>query len=249
MSLGKKVIDSYFARDLFKDAWASFFLFLTLTFLIVEYFGWQGPFHQLFGQSEFYRALSRADRNLYAQIWTTSSFLLFFLILPGVYLKKFQMRESYEWMLGLGTLRQSYWAYLLAYVLMFIPLILAASSPSFNRFYPLYRPESYSQWIFFELIYLPQFLAVEFFFRGPLLSFAHKRLGSSALFLMSFPYALIHIHKPFPEAVGSIVAGVVLAHMALKGRSIWGGVALHMLVALTMDSASLYFSGTLRSFH
>lgn len=244
-----RVLAAFLPAGLFKDRWSLFFLLLTLTFLVIEYFGWQGPFHRLLGGSEFYVGLSRMDRNLYAQIWTTTSFLIFLVLLPSLVIKLFFEKDSFKWMLGRGELASSFWAYALAYALMFIPLIVAAKSPAFHRFYPLYRPGSYAEWAIFELIYLPQFFAVEYFFRGPLLSYAHKRLGASALFVMVFPYALIHIHKPFAEALGSIVAGIVLGHMALKGRSIWGGVALHMMVALTMDSAALYFSGTLSSFH
>lgn len=245
----KRILEAFLPDNLFRDKWSIFFLLLTLVFLVIEYFGWQGPFHRLMGGSAFYTSLGRMDRNLYAQLWTTVSFLIFLVLIPTLVLRLAFQKEDYQWMLGLGSLASSYKAYILAYVLMFLPLVLAAKSPAFYRFYPLYRPESYSQWVLFELIYLPQFFAVEFFFRGPLLSYANKRLGVSALFLMVFPYALIHIHKPFTEALGSIVAGIVLGHMALKGRSIWGGVALHMLVALTMDTAALYFSGTLASFH
>ena len=60
---------------------------------------------------------------------------------------------------------------------------------------------------------------------------------------MVLPYALIHIHKPFPEAIGSIFAGLVLAHLALKGKSIWPGVVLHMMIAVSMDFLGLWNSG------
>lgn len=243
------LLKSFFPKDLFKDPWSILFLLFTFIFLLVEYFGWQGPFHHMFQGGAFYRSLSQMDRNFFAQLWTTASFLILFVVVPSLCLKILFKKDSFEWILGRGELSSSYKLYLIAYAFMFLPLILAASSPAFYRFYPLYRPSGISDWMCFELVYLPQFFAVEFFFRGPILSFLSKRIGPSSLLVMAFPYALIHIHKPFPEAIGSIVAGVVLGHLALKGRSIWGGVVLHMLVALTMDSASLYFSGTLSSFH
>ena len=60
--------------------------------------------------------------------------------------------------------------------------------------------------------------------------------------MMTLPYALIHIHKPFPESIGSIFAGIALGYLALKGRSIWPGVALHLFIAWTTDVLSLHFS-------
>jgi uncharacterized protein len=51
---------------------------------------------------------------------------------------------------------------------------------------------------------------------------------------------MIHFHKPFPEAIGSIIGGFVLCWLALKTRSIWGGVFLHVAVALTLDVLALW---------
>ena len=62
---------------------------------------------------------------------------------------------------------------------------------------------------------------------------------------MVVPYALLHIHKPFPEAMGSIVAGLVLGMLALKTRSIWPGLVVHGGVALAMDWFALLRSGTM----
>ena len=127
-----------------------------------------------------------------------------------------------------------------------IPVVfLVSMSTKFYRFYPLYRPSSGGDWMLFELVYLIQFFCVEYFFRGFALFRLHKDIGNKAIGVMVVPYALIHIHKPYPEAIGSIIAGLVLGHLAIKGRSIWPGVFLHMLIALSADTFGLYFSGWL----
>jgi hypothetical protein len=46
---------------------------------------------------------------------------------------------------------------------------------------------------------------------------------------------MIHYHKPMPEALASIVAGIVLGEIAQRSRSIAGGVLVHASVALSMD--------------
>ena len=50
---------------------------------------------------------------------------------------------------------------------------------------------------------------------------------------------MIHYHKPLPEALAAIVAGVILGEVAQRTRSITGGVVVHTGVALTMDMLAL----------
>ncbi|GAB4024414.1 MAG: hypothetical protein Fur0010_27700 [Bdellovibrio sp.] len=215
-------------------------LLLTSSMLVFEYFGWQGPFHQHFQATSWYRDLNLNYRNFYAQIWTTGAFFILMVCLP-IFVLKFIVKND-AWLLSkpkLETLK----FYNILYFIMLPVLIFISMSPNFYRFYPLYRPVTMSDWLLFELVYLPQFFAVEFFFRGPLLAFFEKLKEGFGVFFMTLPYALIHIHKPFPEAIGSIFAGIVLGHLALKGKSIWPGVILHMAIALTMDYLGLFQSG------
>lgn len=241
----QKIKSTYLPHGLARDEWPRFYLLLILVFLIIEYFGWQHPFHQIFKSTSSYLSASISERHFWAQVWTTLSFLSLLVIVPTLSLTSFlRGGKGFNWMLSTANFKSNVKPYLLAYLVMLVPIVIVATKPSFHRFYPLYRPSGMNDWLLFELIYLPQFFAVEFFFRGPLLSWCERRLGSmQAIFIMLFPYALIHIHKPFAEAVGSIAAGLVLGHLALKGRSIWAGVLLHMMIALTMDVCALYFAG------
>jgi membrane protease YdiL (CAAX protease family) len=65
-------------------------------------------------------------------------------------------------------------------------------------------------------------------------------MGSTAIFVMSVPYCMIHFGKPYLEAHGAIVAGVVLGSLSMKTRSIYGGFLLHVSVAVLMDLLALY---------
>jgi membrane protease YdiL (CAAX protease family) len=64
---------------------------------------------------------------------------------------------------------------------------------------------------------------------------------------MCVPYLMIHFPKPWPEAAGAILFGLFLGILALRSRTIWGGVAVHMTVAASMDFAALLQGGNLPS--
>jgi membrane protease YdiL (CAAX protease family) len=57
---------------------------------------------------------------------------------------------------------------------------------------------------------------------------------------MAVPYCMIHYGKPYLEANGAIVAGVVLGSLAMRTRSIYAGFLVHISVAAGMDFLSLY---------
>jgi membrane protease YdiL (CAAX protease family) len=50
---------------------------------------------------------------------------------------------------------------------------------------------------------------------------------------------MIHYGKPMPETFGAILAGLLLGTLAMRTRSIWGGVLIHIGVATTMDVMAL----------
>jgi len=71
------------------------------------------------------------------------------------------------------------------------------------------------------------------------------KFGLYAVFIMAIPYSMVHFGKPFPEALGAILTGVVLGFLALKHRSFWLGIALHSTIGFTMDVLCLWRKGQL----
>lgn len=127
-------------------------------------------------------------------------------------------------------------------LLFILPVLLPASfTPTFGRTYPLYRPAGRSlfELVIWEIEYAGLFFATELFFRGYLLFGLRRAFGSQAIFIAMLPYCMWHFTKPPAEALGSIVAGLVLGTLALASRSIWGGVLVHVAVAWTMDVSVL----------
>lgn len=220
------------------------FLFISITMLVLEYFGWQGPFFKLIAPLLNGHQLERSSYSFLAQIYTTVSFFILFVCLPLIFMPFLRKETSISYGLSLPP-KKNWIPYLLIALGMFVILSIVCNDPSFYKFYPLYRPTNWKSWLLFECVYMPQFFAVEFFFRGPLLYLLNKEIERGSEAMMTLPYCLIHIHKPFPEAVGSIIAGIVLSRLSLKGKSILPRVAIHMFVALSADFFGLFYSGTI----
>ena len=107
--------------------------------------------------------------------------------------------------------------------------------------YPFYRLAARSAFdlVAWELLYAAQFLALEFFFRGFMLAGLRRSVGVHAIWIMVVPYTMIHFGKPLPETLGAIFAGLILGTLALRTKSIWSGVLIHVSVALNMDLLAL----------
>ncbi len=82
----------------------------------------------------------------------------------------------------------------------------------------------------------------EFFFRGFMLFGLKQRFGNYSILIQTIPFAVMHYSKPFPEAIGSIVAGLFLGVLAFETRSFIYGAAIHWLVAMTMDLVAISFA-------
>lgn len=222
-------------------------VFIAVILLLLEFFGWQGPFIDRLSTAMGLEFENEQELRFYAQVHTTVSFFFLFILLPIGFHFLFPTRSRNPFGLSIKHIRENIKPYAILIAVMLPVLWLATSQPSFYSFYPLYRPANLDDWLAYESVYLLQFLGVEFFFRGWGLFRMEKMFPGYGVFLMVLPYALIHIHKPFPEAMASIVAGIVLGFLALKTRSIWPGIVVHTTVAFSTDLFSLVHSGLLLS--
>ena len=163
-----------------------------------------------------------------------------FVVLPCIYLKLCKRRIS-DMYLGTGELTSHLKVYLVLFLLVMAPVVFVSYSPEYQRIYPFYPHAGRSVFdlLAWELAYGLQFFALEFMFRGFMLSGLKKWLGFGAVFVMIIPYCMLHFQKTGSESLGAIIAGILLGGLAMKYRSIWGGVLLHWLVAIAMDLLSL----------
>ena len=175
--------------------------------------------------------------ELWTYVWWAAWRVLGYLIIPSIVILfwKGERIRDYGWSLR-GFVR-----HIRLYIALYVgvlPLVwLFSLTADFKRIYPFYRlaNRSTADFVIWELLYAAQFLSLEFFFRGFMLWAVRRSLGVYAIFVMVVPYNMIHFGKTLPESLGAIFAGIILGTIALRTRSIWGGVFVHVAVALTMD--------------
>lgn len=140
------------------------------------------------------------------------------------------------------THRKLGWGFVFGGWMLMIPLIIMALQlfPAFQQKYPLSKvaTTSWRVFILYEISYGVYMFSWEFFFRGFMLFGLEKRFGNYSLLIQTIPFAALHNRKPITEAMGSIVAGLLLGVVALETRSFIYGAAIHWFVAMTMDFLS-----------
>ena len=80
----------------------------------------------------------------------------------------------------------------------------------------------------------------ELLFRGALVIGMVGILGRGAVLPMVALYVVIHLGKPPVEAISSLFGGYILGALAFQTRLIWGGVIVHVFIALTMETMGLF---------
>ncbi len=175
--------------------------------------------------------------HIWAHLYGTFSALIIYFAIPALFIWlvfREGIRDHGFRLKGIGRYK---WIYVAMLAAVLPTVLIASRSPAFIAKYPFYSGagDSPAQFLIYESAYGLYFLALEFFFRGFMLFTLARYLGAYAIFVMVIPYVMIHFGKPFAETVGSIIAGAALGTLALRTRSIFGGVFIHVVVAWSMD--------------
>ena len=220
-----------FARDLKAEATPFVVMAVSAASLIaVKYLVMPVWFHERF--SEVFQPLS-------AYVWWAGVYVLAWFALPLV-IGGWRGFAASELGLSPKGLAPKLWMYGVLYLVAMIFVGLASSRPAFLQMYPFLRAGDMVTWSWrlllgFWVLYGVQFFCVEFFFRGFMLFTLRPRFGYASIAVMIVPYSMIHFDKPMSEAIAAVVGGTILGWLALRTRSIWGGVLLHIAIALSMD--------------
>lgn len=179
--------------------------------------------------------------ELYFQAWWGLVHVIGFFVIPALFIKLYLKEPLAQHGLQWGEVNQHLrWYFFLAAPIICFAIIVSFRH-DFATHYPFYGQASRSwfDFIAWETIYIIQFIVLEFFFRGFVLNSLKPAFGSNAILVMCLPYLMIHFPKPWLEATGALLFGLFMGVLALQSRSIWGGVAVHVSIALTMDIAAL----------
>jgi len=172
---------------------------------------------------------------------------LFVVVLPMYVIYKTILKKELNHFFGLQHKDIHLKPYLMMLLLMLPLLILASYQPDFLREYPHYKRAGGSLIIkyfhfpkyavvgIYELSYAFGFFIVEIIFRGYFIFALVKYLGKDVVLPMAVTYCVLHFGKPLGEAISSFFGGFLLGVIALKTKNIYGGIVIHIGIALLME--------------
>lgn len=145
------------------------------------------------------------------------------------------------------------WPYFVLILLMLPLLFAAGSQPNFQDYYPraarLSIPRSDPAWLggtlAYESVYSLDYIVTEAFFRGFLIIPFARIVGPKAILPMCAFYVSIHFDKPLEECISSFFGGLVLGILAYRTKSIYGGVIVHLGIALGMELVGWWYASRL----
>ncbi len=230
---------SFTPRDLIVDLRAEATPFIVLgasavSLIVVKYLVMPAWFHELF--SEQWQVLS-------IYVWWAGVYVLAWFLFPLAIGRWRGFSGARLGLTGAGVIPKL-WMYGVLYLVAMGFVAVASTRPAFLQMYPFIRAADVPSWSWtlllgFWALYSVQFVCVEFFFRGFMIGMLQPRFGYAAIAVMIVPYSMIHFDKPMSEAIAAIVGGTILGWLALRTNSIWGGVLLHIAIALSMDTLAM----------
>ena len=197
------------------------------------------------GEHETFTRLFPRDRSRYWDLqyyaWWSGWRLVGYVIVPMLVLACLPGQRIRDYHLSPRGFFKHLWLYIALFAAVLPFVLIASTTTAFRHTYPFYRLANRSvlDLVLWEALYALQFLSLEFFFRGFMLHGLRRALGANASLMMLVPYCMTHYGKPLPETIGAIGAGLILGTLAMRTRSIWGGVLIHVGVATTLDVLAL----------
>lgn len=189
---------------------------------------------------------SSLNGKFHSLIWWISTIVLVYLIVPIMIIRNRFKEKISDYGFSFNNVKKDYSLYLILLIVMIPIVFMASNSIGFQAVYPIFKPEKnhlFPLFYLWQIAYLVQFVAIEFFFRGFILHGIKSRFGFYSIFVMIIPYCMIHFGKTFEETIAAIIAGVILGTLSLKSKSIFLGVCIHYSIAITMDLFAMWREG------
>jgi hypothetical protein len=142
--------------------------------------------------------------------------------------------------MGLGT---GNWRLASLLAGLYVPVVavgtwVLSDGADFQAQYPHYRGAAlnWTSFVIYEVLFLFYWIGWEYLWRGFVLFGTARTLGLYAIFVQALPFAALHVQKPWPEAVLSIVGGIALGALVWRCRSFWIAVPIHAAQMLLLDA-------------
>lgn len=171
--------------------------------------------------------------------WFIGDFFTFFIL--GIVIVKFGFKEKLsDYGLQLGKLQIGLKISLIFLSVMIILVWFVSATPAFAEKYP-HLSSAKSDWntlFVYESGMLLYMFAWEFIWRGFMLFGLEKKFGGYAVLMQMIPFVILHNGKPFLETFGAIFGGIALGILALRTRSIYYCIVVHIGVMFSIDLIS-----------
>jgi hypothetical protein len=114
---------------------------------------------------------------------------------------------------------------------------ILSDGAAFQDQYPHYSPATrdWTLFLVYEALFLFYWLGWEYLWRGFLIFGTAHTLGLYAIFVQAVPFAALHVSKPWPEALLSVVGGIALGALVWRCRSFWIAVPIHAAQMMLLD--------------
>ncbi|WP_103018950.1 CPBP family intramembrane glutamic endopeptidase [Salinibacter altiplanensis] len=158
-------------------------------------------------------------------------------VVPAVALRAFFATDRAEMGLGLGN-----WRVASVVAALYLPVVavgtwVLSDGTAFQEQYPHHQPATRDWGVFliYEALFLFYWIGWEYLWRGFVLFGTAPAFGLSAIFVQALPFAALHVAKPWPEALLSIVGGIALGALVWRCRSFWIAVPIHAAQMMLLD--------------
>ena len=199
-------------------------------------------FHHEYGSRTFFRSLFAGNADIANEAllqwtwWFGGQFIAGFVLPVSILLFVFKNKPS-KIGLGLGD-----WKLAIGLAALYVPAVLIgcwvlSNDADFLSKYPHHSEaaRSWSVFLIFEAIFVLYWIGWEYLWRGYVLFGTAKTFGVYAIFVQALPFAVLHINKPFEEAILSIVGAIALGALVWRCRSFWIAVPIHAFQMLAID--------------
>jgi len=158
-------------------------------------------------------------------------------VVPATSLRAFFADDAAEMGLGLGA-----WRFATVVAVLYLPAVavgtwVLSDGAAFQEQYPHHTPATrdWSVFLIYEALFLFYWIGWEYLWRGFVLFGTAPTFGVHAIFVQALPFAALHISKPWPEALLSIVGGIALGVLVWRCRSFWIAVPIHAAQMMLLD--------------
>jgi hypothetical protein len=215
------------------DPQTSFVLVFAALMVVLQFtLGSRALFH-----AHLSSAFPAAWRDLGGWGWWFGMQGLLGFVVPAAALGLFFSNDLGELGLGLGN-----WRLASAIAALYLPLVavgtwVLSDGAAFQEQYPHHAPAArdWTVFLIYEALFLFYWVGWEYLWRGFVLFGTAPTLGLYAIFVQALPFAALHVDKPWPEALLSIVGGVLLGALVWRCRSFWIAVPIHAAQMMLLD--------------